>query len=133
MKPKLKENPGEWIKFTFATSVAACLVSALLWKRGRLSGTSVLWVLGVLATLDVICLFFPRWFRWFYRIGMTVFFYIGQVIGRVLLSIFFLCVLTPFGLGLRLLGKDFLKMRKASRSTSYWEPAKPSESLERLF
>ncbi len=90
MRPKLKENPKEWLKFTLAMTVALAILSALLWRRKHLSEPAFFGVLTALGLVAVLCIVRPAWFRSFYRVGMTVSFYIGQVVGRVLLSIFFI-------------------------------------------
>jgi ABC-type xylose transport system permease subunit len=132
MRPKLKENPREWLKFTLSFSVALAIVATLLWQRGTLGMPAFLAVVAVLVVADLFCLARPAWFRGVYRAGMTVSFYLGQVVGRVLLSVFFFCLLTPLGLLLRLMGKDLLKLKKPP-SDSYWQPAKPAGELDRQF
>jgi len=133
MRPKLKENPREWLKFTLAMTVALAILSTLLWRKKHFSATILFGVLAVLAMVALLCLARPTLFRPFYRAGMTVGFYIGQVVGRILLTIFFFIVLTPFGLVLRLLGKDLLKMKRNRGASSYWQPSKKFGHLDRQF
>jgi hypothetical protein len=64
---------------------------------------------------------------------MTASFHVGQVMGRVLLVVFFFLLVTPVGILLRWLGKDLLHLRRNAQRTTYWEPARPEGSLERLF
>src|SRR5437667_10640469 len=108
MQPKLKENPRDWLKFTVAVCLALMLVILGLTKRGVFSRQTMWSLFAVLAGALLLCLIKPRIFRGFYRAGMTVAFYIGQVVGRILLTLIFLVVVTPLGLLLRLLGKDLL-------------------------
>jgi hypothetical protein len=63
---------------------------------------------------------------------MTVSFYFGKVIGTVLLSVFFLVVITPISLLMRMAGKDLLHLKKRSAET-YWRSAKPPSTLDRMF
>jgi hypothetical protein len=94
----------------------------------------LMWVsLGVLTGLLALCGLKPRWFRGFYRIGMTVAFYIGQFFGRILLTLIFLLVLTPLGLFLRLMGKDSLRLKRDPAAQTYWQPVKQNKNLDREF
>lgn len=133
MQPKLKENPKDWLKFTAAVALVLLLVVIGLARRGVVS-RGTMWLL--LATLGVALLLGvikPRLFRGFYRVGMTVSFYIGQVVGWIVLTLIFLLVLTPLGLLLRLMGKDLLKLKRDPSAKTYWEPVKQNNDLEREF
>lgn len=63
---------------------------------------------------------------------------IGHILGiintYVLLSIFYLVILTPLGLVMRLFGTDILKLKLSPAKTTYWEPASADESkMENQF
>jgi hypothetical protein len=133
MRPKLKEKPVEWLKFTLAMSGALAMAAILLWRRRTLSGAGLCAVLIILVLADLLCSVRPAWFRSFYRAGMTVSFYLGQVIGRILLTAFFVLVLVPFGSVLRWFGKDLLQIKKTGRRDSYWRPTGTSDRLDRQF
>jgi len=133
MGPKLKENPREWKKFAATMALALGALSVLLWKRRMISQTSLIMALTALAIAPLICLVRPRWFRGIYRVGMTVSFHIGQIIGKILLAFFFWLVLTPTGLLLRLCGKDLLDVKKRTTATSYWQPARVGDQFDRQF
>ena len=133
MKLKLKENPNEWRKFAAVMAGALAVLAWLLQARGILPRE---WLVGgwaVLAAAVVLSLLAPRWFRGFYRVGMTVSFHIGQAMGKVLLTLFFLLVLTPLGLLLRLFGQDLLKLKRNRTATTYWQPTKTNREFDRLF
>ena len=127
MQLKLKENPKEWLKFT---AVMALLVSVLAFFIYR-SAFPV--ALGISLMAVVICAIRPRWFRGFYRGGMSVSFHIGQVMGRILLTIFFLIVVTPMGWLLRLFGTDLLQLKRPAGANTYWRQAKTSNEFDRMF
>ena len=133
MKLKLQENPNEWRKFTAVMTGVLALVAWLLHASKVLPREPMWGALAVLAVALVVSLMVPRWFRKFYRAGMTVSFQVGQVMGKVLLTVFFLLLLTPLGLLLRLLGKDLLKLKRDRTATSYWHPAKTNREFDRLF
>jgi hypothetical protein len=133
MQPKLKENPREWLKFTAVMAAMGIALAALLWRQ-RVLGTPGFGVIAAALALAVLaCALRPRWFRGFYRAGMTASFHVGQVMGRVLLSAVFLLVVTPLGLLLRLTGKDLLQLRRDPGAVTYWRKARPPGPLERQF
>ena len=132
MKLKLKEEPREWLKFTAVMAVVAGVVAVLLHRRKvigieALTGTAIAMALAMCA-----CAYRPRWFRGFYRVGMTVSFRVGQALGWIWLTIFFLLVLTPLGLLLRATGKDLLAMKRRKTDT-YWRAARPPGGFDRQF
>ena len=133
MTPKLKENPKDWLKFTVVVCVVGMLIVKSLGHRGTIR-REVEWTL-FLILLAAICLCFvkPAWFRGFYRAGMTVAFYIGQIVSRVLLTVLFLLVVAPLGLVLRLFGKDLLHLKRKPSGESYWQPVNRTQNLDRQF
>ena len=132
MKLKLKEEPKEWLKFTAVMAALAVLVSALLYRR-KVIGVEALSGIGIVAVLVLcICAIYPRWFRGFYRVGMTASFRVGQALGWVWLTLLFLLVLTPLGLLLRAFGEDLLAMKRRKADT-YWRPARPPGDFDRQF
>jgi hypothetical protein len=63
------------------------------------------------------------------RLGLAI----SQFVGYVALILFFIVILTPIGLVLRLLGKDELQLRPSRKATTYWHAVKDSGPLNRLF
>ena|ERR1041385_4123966 len=133
MKPKLKENPKDWLKFTVVCCVVGTLIVEAVAKRGVIRRDLEWPLFGVLLGTLLLCLVKPGWFRGFYRLGMTVSFYIGQVVSRVLLTILFLLVFTPLGLLLRLFGKDLLHLKRKAPGESYWQKVERTQNLDRQF
>ena len=133
MKLKLKEEPREWLKFTGVMALAGAIVAFALHRKHVVSREVFFATLIALAVTLAICAARPRWFRGFYRAGMTVSWHIGQVMGRVLLTVFFLLLVTPLGLLLRLLGKDLLELKRCPDAASYWRVAKKPGPLDRMF
>jgi len=133
MRLKLQENPREWQKFTAVMMTLFIIIGTLLWWRGVMSRAIWFAVIGGASSMSALSLIRPRPFRLFYRAGMTASFHVGKVMGFVTLTLFFLFILTPLGLFLRLLGKDLLRLKRDAKVTSYWQPAKAKSALERMF
>jgi len=129
---RLKENPREWQKFVAVMGTAANLIVWMLWRRGRLPLGVPVAVAALALLVLIVALICPRWFRGFYRAGMTVSFHFGQVIGKVLLIGFFFLFLTPLGLLLRFMGKDLLQLKRSPAKT-WWQPARNNRDFDRMF
>jgi hypothetical protein len=133
MKLNLKDEPKEWRKTALLSALGLALMSALLHWRGVLAGRIFFPALAALAVVAVAALLQSRWFRGYHRLSMRLGLVVSQCIGYVALSLFFIFILTPLGLGLRLLGKDPLQLKRPRGATTYWQPAKECSPLDRLF
>ena len=133
MKPRLKENPRDWQKFSTVTLLVLGLVTTAAWRRGWVSEAAWAGLLTAAGAAIVCAWIYPRPFRGFYRVGMTLSFYVGQVMGKVLLTLIFLLAVTPLGILLRLSGKDLLKLRRKRDATSYWQDCRPRGPFDRQF
>ena len=130
---RLKEKPIEWIKFTAVMGLVLNIVLWLLWYQDRLPLAVPVTAACSAVVALITSLLRPRWFRGFYRGGMTVSFHIGQIIGKVMLTLFFFLFVTPLGLLMRLLGKDLLQLKKSSDEETWWQPAKNNRDFDRMF
>jgi hypothetical protein len=130
---RLKEDPREWLKFTAVASVFAAILSTWLWRRGNLPPLAFQVILGALAAALALSLARPRWFRPFYRAGMTFGFWCSQITGRVLLALLFIFLLTPLAIILRIQGRDLLELRRNPRTASYWKPARKNQHLDKAY
>ncbi len=119
----------------------ACVVSAVLllvaaWQlyRGRSGVVAVVGGLGLL--LLAVGLFVPPLALRFHVFWMRVAAVLGHVNSRVLLTLMYYGVFTPYRLGSRLAGRDPLRRRGPARQ-SYWVERKRTrqakEQFERLF
>ena len=133
MKLKLHENPKEWRKQVWLAAFGLALISSLLRWRRVLPVNYWLSIVAILVVVAICAWMRPRWFRGYYRFSMRVGFAMSQAIGFVALMIFFLLIITPLGMILRLSGKDLLQLKQDSGKTSYWLPARQDNALDRLF
>ena len=133
MKLHFKEDPKEWRKSALLTALGLAIISSLLRWRKHLSANYWYVVLAVLAVIAICAVLQPRWFRGWYRLSLRLGFYSSQFIGRCVLAVFFIFILTPLGWGLRLLGKDPLQLKRPRAATTFWRPAKAASPLDQLF
>ena len=73
----------------------------------------------IASTFVGLGLILPVLLKPIYFVWMTFAAILGWVMTRVILSILFYLIITPIGLITRLLGEDFLKLKKIN-SKSYW-------------
>jgi len=133
MKLIYKEDPKEWRKSALLAALGLAILSSLLRWRRHLPVNAWCAVLAMLG-LAVICAFLqPQWFRGWYRLSLRLGFYSSQFIGRCVLTVFFIFIMTPLGWVLRLMGKDPLQLRRPPNAATYWHPAKDCNPLDRLF
>jgi hypothetical protein len=133
MKLRLKEDPKEWRKSVLLTVVGLAVISSVLRWRGVLLGSTWACVLAVAAITAGLCWLRPRWFRGYYRFSLRVGFAVSQVIGRVVLFLIFLLLVTPLALVFRIAGKDALGLKRRKGVKSYWNTARPLTPLDRMF
>ncbi|HYY97139.1 MAG TPA: SxtJ family membrane protein [Pyrinomonadaceae bacterium] len=119
-----------------ALLVAAVLLLIAAWNlyRGR---AAVVVIFGSLsAALVVAGLFSPAAARAFHKGWMRLAVALGHVNSRVLLTLMYYLVFTPYGLASRLAGRDPLR-RRGKAGESYWTERAATrqtrEGFERLF
>jgi len=130
---RLKEKPAEWQKFVAVMGTAANLIVWMMWWRGRIQMAVPLAVAALALIVLIAAFIWPRWFRGFYRAGMTLSYHFGQIVGKVMLTIFFFVILTPLAWLLRLMGKDLLNLKRSSAEQTWWQPAKNNRDFDRMF
>ena len=133
MKLNLKDEPKEWRKSALLAAFGLALISSVLRWRHALTNGKWLAVLAVLAGLAVAAALQPRWFRGYHLFSMRLGFAVSRFLGRVLLILFFIFIITPAGWILRLTGKDPLQLKLPEEAATYWRPAKECSPLDRLF
>jgi uncharacterized membrane protein HdeD (DUF308 family) len=119
-----------------ALVVAGVLLLIAAWNfyRGRTNVVIIFASIG--AALIIAGLFVPVAARAFHRGWMRLAVALGHVNSRVLLTLMYYLVFTPYGLVSRLVGRDPLRRRGAG-GESYWVERKRTrqgrEQFERLF
>lgn len=113
------------------------LATLVAWHRGwEVEGLPV-WLAAAGLLLALAGIAVPSRLKPLYRLWMGVAVFLGYVMTRVLLTVVYFLVVTPIGLGMRLLGKDPLDRSPRSEATSFWkireEPPGPPERLEEYY
>ncbi len=133
MRLKLKEDPREWRKSASLSALGlAVAITVLHWRRilplgGWVAGLTVLALVASSAWLR------PRWFRGYYRFTQRLGFALVEFGGCAVLALFFIIIIIPLGLVLRILGKDPLRLKRPTRSVTYWIESKENSPLDRMF
>jgi hypothetical protein len=133
MKLNLKDEPKEWRKSALLAAFGLALIISVLRWRHVLANRTWLAVLAVLIIVAMTAILFPRWFRGYHLLSMRLGFAISQLLGKVMLALFFIFVLTPVGFILRLAGKDPLQLKRQPGADTFWQTAKEPGPLDRLF
>jgi hypothetical protein len=133
MKINFKEDPKEWRKSVLLTALGLAILSSVLRWRRHLPANVWPALLAGLGLIAVCAVLQPRWFRGYYRVSLRLGFYSSQFIGRGVLLMFFILIMTPLGWGLRLAGKDLLQLKRPRHAATHWQPAKDYSPLDRLF
>lgn len=130
---RYSENPTEWRKLVWSSSLAVCLAVCLGARQGKW-GWSYAAAFGIVAVAAILGSWIrPEAFRGWYRTVRWAGHQIGKVMGRVLLLTVFCLVVWPTGLVMRLLGKVPLDGRPDPRTGTYWSESGPTSELDRLF
>jgi hypothetical protein len=133
MKLNYKEDPKEWRKSVLLTVLGLAILSSVLRWRRHLPVNYWYALLALLGLVAVCAVLQPRWFRGWYRLSLRFGFYSSQFVGRCVLLVFFILVITPLGLVLRLAGKDSLQLKHPRDTKTYWHQSKDCSPLDRLF
>jgi hypothetical protein len=116
--------------------VAGILLLVTGWSLYRGHTKTVVIVGSIGTALLIIAMLIPALARRFHVMWMGLAGVLGYVNSRILLSLMFFAVVTPYGVLSRLMGRNPLQ-RRGPTSTSYWIPRKqsrqPKEQFERLF
>jgi hypothetical protein len=96
--------------------------------RGRPVGPVLL---GVAAAFLLLGLAAPRLLRPVEKAWMAAARVMGVVMTHVILTLFYYLVITPFGIAMRIAGRDSLGLKAAPARDSFWEPVDPGGSAAR--
>ncbi|OGL46858.1 MAG: hypothetical protein A2161_01115 [Candidatus Schekmanbacteria bacterium RBG_13_48_7] len=119
---KLEKTSKEYRKFGAALALAFIFVGSMLLWKGHLSGTKVFYSWSVITLLFVILK--PSIMKY----PILVFMGIGWFNTKLILLLSFFLIVTPFGLIMRISGKDPLDQKWKTGKDSYWLVPENSET-----
>jgi Saxitoxin biosynthesis operon protein SxtJ len=120
--PTAIKTNKELRKFGITVSIPLLLIGSYLWWKD--SGVS-LYLLSAGGALLVLGLLAPPTLKYVEIAWMKFATVMSFIMTRVILTIAFIFVITPFGILLRLMGKDLLELKIDKARTSYWSPVEP--------
>ena len=131
---KRKEKPGDIWKFSLTLGVILNVVGGLRLYHGAPFAYPLM---GIGIAAAILGLALPFVMRPVYKGGMFVADKISWVMTRLVLTLLFFLVFTPYGLLFRIAGKDLLDRKLHPEKTSYWNrfddaPYDPKRT-ERMF
>ncbi len=114
---ELEADRKELRKFSWLVGGILLAIGVVAWYFGKEWSPYPLWVGGPLVVLGTVL---PIAVKPFYYAWMSLAVVLGFVMTRVLLTLFFFLVITPFGLVFRLAGKDLLNRKIDRNAMTYW-------------
>ena len=95
------------------------------------------WALAASAAVAAVTLIRPSLLTVPNRLWMKFGLLLGRIVSPVVIGILYYLVITPFGIVMRLAGKDPLRLRREPEAQSYWikrdPPGPPPDSLTNQF
>ena len=115
-KPK---SVKELRKFGIVVSIPLAIIGlVLLWRQKDAS----YYILGISAYLFLSATLLPASLRLVEKGWMAFARVLSAIMTRIILVVAYVLVITPFGLFLRLIGKDLLQTKIDKKRVSYWVP-----------
>ena len=131
---EINKNPSQrelnWFGALFGLAFA--LIGGLIWWRFKAPTVAhVLW--AVVGTATVLYYALPPIRRPFYVGWRYATFPIGLTLSYLMLGVVYYLIFTPFGLIMRMCGRDPMQRRFDPSTTTYWIPHNPHVNLSRYF
>ena len=132
---ELKTGVRELRNFGLLVGAVLVALSLLFLLRGKARYPYFLAPGVLLLVLGVV---FPTALKYIYVAWMSLAIVLGFIVSTVILTLFFILVITPIGLAARLLGKDFLRLKLDRRGSTYWisrksRPPRSTAEYEQQF
>jgi hypothetical protein len=130
----IKSEKSDLRKFGITFGIVLGLLAGALWWKGR--DTYSLFVI-ISLIFFISGLFVPVVLKPLLKAWMTLAVVLGWFMTRFILSVLFYIVFTSIGVIFRLIGKQFLDLRKNGTEKSYWRYREPvpfdKKNYERQF
>ena len=124
----IKSGKKDLRKFGITIGVVFLLISIPLYLTGK---ALFIFFGGIGVLLMSFGFILPNVLKPANKIWMTLAIILGWFMSRVILVILFYIIITPMALLLKIIGKDFLKLRSNEGTRTYWEN-RDKKGTERL-
>ena len=125
----IPNNQKDIKSFGITIGIILFIISGLLMYYGK----EFYQLIAIIAsTIMVLGFIFPTLIKPIYFIWMTFAAILGWIMTRVILSLVFYLIITPIGLITRMLGEDFLALKKL-QSNSYWNQRDSFKELNQNY
>lgn len=115
-------------------TIVFALLAAWAWWRG---GTSFIWLAAAAMLFAIVTLVRPDWLAPLNRAWMALAYVLNRIVSPIVLGVLFFLFVTPYGLAMRLAGRDPMRRKFDRAARSYWidrqPPGPPPESLKDQF
>lgn len=113
-----KPNAAELRKFGAVILAGFAVIGGILkWRNHDAAAEWCFWIGGVAGSVGLTGLVIALPFYW---IWMGFAFVMGNVMSRLILTLFYYLMITPMGLVMRLSGRDKLVLKAQRSRTSHW-------------
>lgn len=132
-------NPDTTARRSFAKSlvigfpIIAAVFALLGWLKTGAIPAWTPWLAAIGAGAGVIFWLIPQIAKPFYLVWYFAACCIGIVISNLLIAAFFYLVITPFGIVMRIIGRDPMDRRFEKAKTTYWRDAEKIGDLQRYW
>ena len=131
MKNSLPSNRSFGVLFVVVFSICA----GVAWWRD-IDGAAYA-LIGAAILIGLVTLVHPKWLAPFNRAWMRLAHLLNKIVSPVVLGVMYYGVITPFGLVMRLAGRDPMRRRFDRQAATYWiprnPPGPPPDSLKDQF
>jgi hypothetical protein len=120
MLTRINKNPSdkELRQFAWTLLIGFGLLGGILFWKGKRAEAHGVWILGF--SMGLLSLVMRTVAKRLYRLWMTWAYGMGIITSHIVMTIVFFLVITPVALVFRLMGKDTLRLKKQSDSSTYW-------------
>lgn len=114
--------------------VVFALLAGLAWWHGKAAAP---WLAGVSGLFAIVTLLAPKWLTPLNKAWMGLALILNKIVSPIVLGILYYGMLTPLGVGMRLMGKDPMRRKLDREAKTYWiardPPGPPPASLQDQF
>jgi hypothetical protein len=126
----IKTGKKDIRSFGITFGIILLIIAGFLYYQEKDSFKLFIYLAGSSSCLGILL---PIILKPFYMVWMIFAVILGWFMTRIILSLLFFLVITPIGLTMRLLGKDFLGLKIKSSNESYWNKRDKENELNQDY